>query len=292
MIRWNMAMPTLSIISLLLGHLWLAGTDVPAPLRICEDAAEWAPFSFASADRPERLEGFTIDVLHALDLSPTTAKIDVLPWLRCLAEVERGERYQLSLSASVKPDRVGRYLYSEPYYSTHLHAFHDRRRFPAGLSLQTAADLSGYRVCGIFGYRYAGVTLDEGQLDQGAKSLRALFQRLDAGHCELVLSQIEVVEGYPHTGAGELMQPWIVHQPVPGVAPESYHMLISQQWSGGASLQQSINQSLARLRESGELARLRQRWGLQPGAETDVAAEPAVACGSDLASSQQSRDTR
>lgn len=248
---------------------WLLAATLGAeaqPLQVCEDAAGWMPFAFVprGAGADSRPLGFSIDVLDALDLQVEPVPVRSLPWLRCLAEIERGEQMQFALTASVKPDRLARFHFSRPYYTTRLHYFYRRAQHPGGLRLRHERDLAAYRVCGVHGYRYAGVSLDPRRIDQGAKRLADLFYRLRAGRCDVALSQIEVVRAAPRALGVALLTDDLDHAALPGIAPESYHMLVSRRWEGGAALRDRIDQQLDRIERSGELDQLRQRWGLDP----------------------------
>ena len=240
-------------------------------LRICEEVSEWAPFSFVESASPGTdatapLAGFSLDVLRAMQLPYEDIEVQALPWLRCLAEVEQGTRYQLSLSASIKPGREARFLFSRPYYTTRLHYFYRVDRHPDLAEIEAAAQLGRWRVCGIHGHAYAGLDLDRSRINQGVRTVTDLFRLLHLGRCDVVLSQIEIVRGHALTGHGVLLAPDVAHALVPGVPVERYHMLVSRRWPQGETLRAQIDTALERLQRSGELARIRARWGLEDDA--------------------------
>lgn len=255
----------------------LVAAQAQTRLNICEDVSEWAPFAFVDPEYRGEAEtppliGFGIDVLHAMDLPFDEVRVQALPWLRCLAELEIGAQFQLSLSASIKPGRTKHFLFSRPYYTTRLHYFYRVDRNPGLADVDAASELERYRICGIHGHAYEGLPIDPSRINQGVRTVTDLFRLLELGRCDVVLSQIEIVRGHVRTGQGDLLSGRVAHAPVPGVPAERYHMLISRRWPQGEALRADIDAALERLQQNGELARIRARWDLPNESLSEVRA--------------------
>ena len=82
--------------TLILASALPAGAMTP-PIKVCDDVAEWPPFTYlqrqASRETPAPVLGFSVDVLrHILSARGRSFQIELLPWLRCLREVDRVRR--------------------------------------------------------------------------------------------------------------------------------------------------------------------------------------------------------
>ncbi|MFG6468182.1 substrate-binding periplasmic protein [Roseateles sp. BYS87W] len=231
-------------------------------LAICDGAPGWPPFIYVTkdhskADAETDVAGFSVEVLkNILKTADIPYKIDLLPWRRCLQEVERGKNYQMALQASLNQDRTSKYLVSRSYYRTSSHIFYLRQRFPDGMPIHRLSDLKNYRVCGLFGFNYEPYGLGHDDVDQASGSHANLIKRLRMGRCDLFIEQIEVMAGIDRLGMIAPAGGDIRHDPVPGVAPLEFHMLISRNLSSGGDLLELINSGVSNLEKTGQLEKL------------------------------------
>ncbi|MBH9553514.1 substrate-binding periplasmic protein [Inhella gelatinilytica] len=243
----------------------------PNPLPVCDDGAEWPPFTHFKRDDAGRptsaVVGFSVEVLERI-LTPLGRRITVelLPWARCQMEVAEGQRYAMALNASPSPERTARFLMTRPFYQTHHSYFYSKRQFPQGLRIRTLADLGRYRICGVHGYNYAAYQLPPGALDSGAQDVSRVVIKLHAGRCDLGLEKWEILVGTRITGQNLLADPDLAVGEVPELPPGDFHMLVSRRYP---ALARAINQGLERLEASGELAKIRARYVPQPGGGAD-----------------------
>ncbi|MGM9516882.1 substrate-binding periplasmic protein [Roseateles sp. DB2] len=236
----------------------------PSTVRICDDANEWPPYTFAERRDGQltgQLMGYSVELIRLiLQRRGVSFAIELLPWKRCLMEVRDGTRYQMLLNASATPERERDYLLSTAYHQTHSYVFYDRKRYPRGLSLKSTGDLQPYTLGGIRGYAYP--MLSEALRDRMLRtgSYPALFRMLQLGRVDVLVEDYEAMRGLERTGAlGSLDAAGIEAQPLPGTLPLQYHMMFSRDPRGSA-LRQLVNEELARLQQSGELQRLQQRY--------------------------------
>lgn len=244
-----------------------AAADAPAidSVAVCDDVAEWPPFTYRERDArgqpAANVVGYSVEVLRRI-LAPQriALRIQLLPWVRCLREVESGQQFQMALNASYSTERDARFWLSQPYYETTHTYFYSRKVFPRGLQLRDVADLSRYHVCGVHGYNYSAYGLSDEQVDRGALDFVRVIAKLHAGRCEIAIEKLEAVAGFKRLGRDLLADPDLGHAPIPGLARGEFHMLISRQHPQGEALRALIDRGLKSLRDSGELRELRQRY--------------------------------
>jgi len=98
-----------------------------ATVGICGDSGEWPPYIYFERDegkKTERVAGFSIDVIgEVLDEEGIDYTIELLPWKRCLRNVEAGAASQIALDASYSEERAKSYFYSRPYYTVEPYYF-------------------------------------------------------------------------------------------------------------------------------------------------------------------------
>lgn len=255
---------------LITAALWLAGLgqaqgEGERLVRICDDGAEWPPYSYyvrKNKQKTSELTGYSVDVItRILGKHGLPFEIVLLPWKRCLAELQRGEKYLMALSASKNPEREQHYLFSLPYYKTHYYLFYSKTRFPSGLPIKRQADLNNYRLGGVKGYAYTA--LSEVNKEQMIRTVSyvELAGMLRAGRIDVFAEDYEVLVGISEVGDHDLLgDPDLGRVPLPGVAENHFHMLFTKQDPRGQVLQRLVNQELRAMQRSGELERLLRQY--------------------------------
>ncbi len=257
------------VLSLLFGCLGGGATAraegrSPTVVHICDDAGEWAPFTYrerSDAQSPGKITGFTVDVIASIfHQAGQRYRITLLPWKRCLAEVAEGRHFQMLLNASFNQERASHYLFSDPVYVTVPNYFYSKRAFPHGLHIQAPSDFNHYRVCGLLGYNYRIYGLKENQIDTSTRTFRALIAKLRSNRCQVFIEQYEIIAGYSLAHDQDFLhQPWFGHAPLPYMRPTKFYMLFSPN-AEGRRLQGIVNQGLKSLRASGGLQAIRARY--------------------------------
>ncbi|MBH9553095.1 substrate-binding periplasmic protein [Inhella gelatinilytica] len=248
-----------------LGSAWAAEPLTLKTLQVCDDAAEWPPFTYFARDasgkpRPEVM-GYSVDVLRAiLQTAGIQLQVQLLPWVRCLREVESGGQFLLAVNASASPERQQRFWMTQPYYDITPTYFFSRKTFPNGVSIRSAADLRRYHVCGVHGYNYSFYGLTDAEVDRGALDFRRVIAKLHARRCEIGLQELEAVAGLKKIGPDVLADPDLGWAEVPGLPKGEFHMLVTRQHPQGEALYQFLNQGIKTLRDSGKLQELRRRY--------------------------------
>ncbi len=256
-------MHSLTLLSLLLLLLVPAASQAE-PTRLtqvnaCADEAQWPPFSYADNGA---LKGFTIDLLErALGRRSIKVRIDQLPWKRCLAATENGQRYQIALDASSSPERQRTFLLTRAYYELTPSFFYSRQHHPNGIQIQRGQELGQFgTVCGLAGYNYSNFALGQTPVYTGAQDFDALIQMTYRGRCALFLGRHEIVAGMARIGRDLLADPELAYAAIPDAQSEPFYMLVSRNIAEPEALQQLLNEAIESMSRSGELDQLRSDY--------------------------------
>lgn len=235
--------------------LWL-GIDRAAaqPVQICDDSAEWPPYSFfprvpVEAERPV-LTGAMIELVERIfDLIKIDYQITAIPWKRCLHEVatfDHSRSYEVAIEGTLNEKRLEAFYMTAPVYTTTGAYWYSKQRFPNGPVIQNPADLKDYRLCGILGYNYTGYRLPPDMVKHRPKTYQAAFTMVSLGRCDLFLSNIPTVVG--KTKLGELSVPDDVDgKRVPGLPSGTFHIFIAKSSPRAHMLLSEINQAILTL---------------------------------------------
>jgi len=246
------------LLATLLVSLALPNTALSRELKICDDQAEWPPYTYYPRDNgvanKSQLTGATKDLIDRIfEGSNINYSIVLLPWKRCLNEVIEGQTYEIFADASSNEERLKAYHRSRPTYKTIEGLFFSKKRFPNGLNLSSAADVNQYKLCGIMGYNYAsffdlGVKKD---VDLGVNHASKALQKLEKGRCEVFLSTIEPIFGAVAINQFSLGSD-IDHISLPGAKGTRFYFWISKNSPRADELLGIINNAIDKLYSNGE----------------------------------------
>jgi len=227
---------------------------------ICGDLAEWPPYIYferVDGEKTGEIAGFSVDVIREI-LAQHGARLEVrlLPWKRCLYEVEKGDNYQIVLDASYSEARAKAYYYSRPYYEIIPYYFFSKKHYPNGLNIQKSVDLKHYRINGITGYNYADYGLGLDDIEAYVADHRSLIQKLHRNRCDLFPDWLEVVMGFVAIGKDTWQDEDLGYAPVPDLAPSQFYMLFTKNATGMA-LKKIVDEGLGEMEASGRLQELR-----------------------------------
>ena len=245
----------------LLGPALAASALAAQPLKICDDEAGWPPYTFVDPDNPKRIIGASVElmfeILRRAGYEPT---ITLLPWKRCLAEVETGA-FAMLLNASYSEERAQNFLLSQPYYTMHSALFYLTSKYPAPPKIATVADMKQYRYCGLLGYNYTMYDIPPAQLDSGAMDEARRFMKLRLDRCDFVLGDVELLNSFAAMGKIDLNG--IAHIPIPKAKPKDFHALVSKTPAGGATLLAIVNDGIAATKTDKTYAKIFKTYGVQ-----------------------------
>ncbi len=237
--RWLIAALLVLIASQALG-------STTTPIAFCHDSEDRPPRFYV---RDGEWQGRDIDVLdHLFADSPWRYRIDAIPWRRCLQSTQAGKQHQAILSATYSVERAAHYYFSNSYYShtpAYIYMSDANRPVP---DITRPTDLYRYRVCGVAGFNYAGFNLSGKGIDQGAKDLSQLIDKLIAGRCDIALSRSEIIQG--RRQLGRLRWPAELElRAIPRASAERYYIMVSRNAPNAEQLINFINHGIERLAE-------------------------------------------
>jgi polar amino acid transport system substrate-binding protein len=247
--------------------LWLAGMrawadDVPRTLQVCDDVAEYPPFSYLQRENGHKttmVVGYSVDyVRRILAASGRDATIELLPWRRCVEQVRAGA-IDFALSAVSTAERGRDFVFTPPYFTLSPTLFFIRARAPQ--ALRNVSDLASLKLCGQFGYTYAEFGVPETLIDRGAKTLEAAANMLRAGRCDVFLGDAEIVAGEGRvTGRPVFPDPEFASRAAPEAAPEPMAMMIGKALPFRDALLDLLTRGVRDMQASGAAKRLSDRY--------------------------------
>ena len=176
----------------------------------------------------------------------------LIPWNRCLHEVETGDTYDMVSSAAFSQERDEKYLVTDSYYTVRPHYFYPRQRFPDGLEIPEIELFANYRVCGLRGYNYTNFGISVDAIDVGTHNFTQLIEKTERGRCDVFLGRYEIFAGFAKTGNNYIVKHSLGTAPMPGVPGDKFHMLVSRNFRHAEVLRDALNDGIARLKASGE----------------------------------------
>jgi polar amino acid transport system substrate-binding protein len=198
-------------------------------IKVCGQIAEWPPYLYFKRSlgvRTEEVVGYSAEYLNrVLARKGLSYTIDMLPWKRCMAEVENGT-YDMMTDTSNNAERARTYLVTKPYYALHLVYFYDKARQKP--LVQSAADLKKLRLCAVNGYNYVPFGLSNEQIDTGAQNLGQSFLKLKNNRCDAMPERLEIALGYKAIDVVDFDRLDIGFETVPGLPPSQFHMMVSR----------------------------------------------------------------
>ncbi len=226
-------------------------------VSVCDDGDEWPPYSYwqrENGKKTDKVIGFSVEVIGTIFARNNIRfNIKLLPWARCLAELEQGISQQMALNLSYSIARDQNYLLTRPYYFTTNYYYFSRKFHPEGLQIASVADLKHYSVCGIHGYNYETYGLKPSEIDQRSKNIPSLINMLQLGRCDVFVEKKEILLGFSAIGEPYLDDPDLGRSPVPGMLSTPFHMAVSRAMPQALALKEMLDREIAQMEASGEL---------------------------------------
>lgn len=244
----------------LLGLLGATAVQAGQPLAICDDESGWPPYTFVDPKNPASVVGASADlIIEILKRTGYEPQITLLPWKRCLMEVETGKSAML-LNASYSDERAQKFLMSKPYYSVNSGLYYMSSKYVSPPNITTVADMKDYRYCGLYGYNYTMYPIPEAQLDSGARDEASRFAKLRFGRCDLVLGDVEILKSFAAMGQVDLAG--TSHIPIPGAKPKEFHVMVSRAIPDGAKLLGIIDNGIVSTKADRTYAKIFKKYGI------------------------------
>jgi polar amino acid transport system substrate-binding protein len=165
----------------------------------------------------------------------------------------------MALNASYNDARAKYALFSEPFYSLTPSVIFLKNKYKDATKMVNADELAKRKMCGLRGYNYADFGVDVSAIDTDSRDFTAVFQKLRAGGCDVILARIEVLEGFAKVGDNYLTED-VGHSYITGAKKSQFHMLISRKSKNMRALEAAINRGIGKLKASGKLKEMLDRY--------------------------------
>lgn len=239
-------------------------SSIPTSIPVCDDQDSWPPYlqyQVVKGQRTGKLEGYSLDLARLiLDKKSIQFEVEMLPWKRCLQNVELGHSAML-LNAMGTPERAKLYLATKPFYSlTAVYIYLSAGPTPR---ITQASDLGNYRVCGMFGYDYQPFGLGKDQIDQVAHSFEQLVEKLNRKRCDILIGHYEIMaQRSKEAGTSIFQNPQFSFAKIPQLPLVPFVMLISRKAPYAQELRTLMDDGFSEILNGPEDKILKKKWGI------------------------------
>jgi polar amino acid transport system substrate-binding protein len=228
---------------------------------VCDDRGGWPPYTFVDPKNPAQVIGASKELVFGiLERAGYTPTLELLPWKRCLAEVESG-RTALLLNASYNEERAQKFHMTKPYYNIRSALFYRTSKYPTPPQVRTLDDMKAYRYCGLHGYNYTMYSIPPERLDTGAKDEPSRMTMLRHDRCDFVLGDMEPLRAF--AAMGLLDMNGTAHIPIPEDKPKEFYAMVSKALPDGEALRKILDDGFTAAKADKTYAKIFSKYGLE-----------------------------
>jgi len=238
-------------------------------VRICGEP--FAPYFYQSDENDQStVVGVDVDILNSIsEITGLKFKFEILPWKRCLNNVENFDKLglqEIAIDATYNASRAEKYYFAGPLYSADIHLFYSKKKFPDGpivdengTVISKVNQMQNFSICGLSGHNYEVYYKKHGipenvVIHKTSGGLASVLQMISAGRCDVFETQATLVAGATITGNLELPNDMGCVK-MDENSPKFY-MMISKSSTRAENLLVQIDQAIIGLQELGKLERI------------------------------------
>jgi polar amino acid transport system substrate-binding protein len=204
--------------------LTFVGPQVHAEESVTICGESWPPYLYKAGDKTGKSKNSIagIHLRNFKSISEVTGldfKFEILPWKRCLYDVEKFGRStdpEIAIDASYNKERAEKYHFIGPLYAFGTAVFYSRQKFPEGpfskrfdRQITTIADMRDFEICGFLGWNYESYYTKHGfprsvQIMKSRSGMQSAFSMLSHERCEVLEVHPQIVIGAIATGKLEM----------------------------------------------------------------------------------------
>lgn len=219
----------------------------------------WTPYCFKSPEHPDKLSGFTIDILkNIFNKDADKLRIMALPWKRCLKMLDHGQ-LDLVLDGSRDSKRLQKYLFSDEIYKLDNVFFYNKNKFPTCPQINNVNDLSQYTIGGVTGFYYKIYPFPESKVQNKAVDIKGMISMLNYDRFDLGIGFKQVVISNAKLNNFSLYG--IGHTPIPDMKQLRFYIFGNHTYKT-EQLIKRINTGLNEMKKDGTINKLRKKYGL------------------------------
>ncbi|STQ90824.1 substrate-binding periplasmic protein [Iodobacter fluviatilis] len=250
----------------LLSFLLFLGFSISAaaiPVQVCGGDSHWPPMSY-QLNRHADVEGISAAVIHHVFQSDEKPDIALIPWARCMYEVESHHRFDVAMSVFKTAEREKKFFFSKSYHSLTPSYLYARSRYKTP-PVNRLTDLAHLKTCAVHGSATPYIRLPENRIDRGAYDYQSLLKKIDRAHCDVVVDMQEVFWGLANLGLFDLKKSAYQIKPLPGTEKYLLYFAVSKAHPDGQKLINEINKGIAELSARGEMSKIIRSYQRQGG---------------------------
>ena len=224
-------------------------------IRFCAGIHEWPPYYYL-----ERVNGQKTQVIKGLDIelfeevfrkNGISYSTELLPWKKCLAEVIKGDKYDVVFGVGLNASRQESYITTKGYYSVVPSYFYNRKVFPQGINVKSPSEFKKYgHLCGVAGFNYANFGLNNENIEMGADDYTKLVDKTLFGRCNVSFIRYEILSGWADLlGINFTRNKDLVFTPIPNNHHESFHLMISKKYPFAHELKSLFESEVDKLKK-------------------------------------------
>jgi len=256
------------LIALLLG-LSLFGKEV---IYICDDAAEWPPFTFykrvnGKIDK-SKVVGALVDMYDVMfkDLN-MSYKLELIPWKRCTYLVSRYDKAKkYVIFPGIYSKKRAEILYiTKPVYTTHQVIWYSKNKFTKDeIEDKIKHDINSLKICDVNGYNtsfyYTVLNVDKNKtINQEASNQCSILKMISVGRCDIMVASKEAIYGYEMIGKCKIPED-IAYIPNEKLSQSKFRLFISKKYPKGKELWEKLNKEIEKLDKSGMKEKILKKW--------------------------------
>ncbi len=230
------------------------GTDIGELTVAWEDGLKPPYLMLNEENKPI---GIAVDMVNKIfSRKGIQVKHTILPWIRCLYELENGN-VDIVPNASYKKKRTEFALYSLPLYATHLVLFYSKERFTTAPQLSTLDEMKKYTLGGVLGFNYSFYNGDL-KIDTAAHNRTLLMNKLKHGRFDIAIAQREVILMMAKNGEIDITRLGYVPDPVKPI--KAYHVLVGKIHPQAQKLLAIVDEGIEAIEIDGTKAKIFQEY--------------------------------
>jgi polar amino acid transport system substrate-binding protein len=227
-------------------------------INACGGDSQWPPMSY-QLGRVGIVDGISVAVLKSVFTAPEIRHVELLPWLRCLDEVEANRGFNLVMSIFKTPEREKKFIFSRSYHRLTPSYLYSSPRY-AKPPVEKLADLSKLKVCAVHGGATAYTQLPNEKIDSGAYNYPSMLKKIDQNRCDIVVDMYEVFLGFAKLGLFSVDRQMYKIMPLPETEKYLLYFAVSKKNPNGQQLINKLDQGINSLMATGEMEKIIRRY--------------------------------
>jgi len=255
-------------IALLLG-VFIFAKEV---IYICDDAAEWPPYTFYDRSHGKvdksKVVGALVDMYNVIfkDLN-MSYKLDMLPWKRCtymVSHYSKTKKYVI-FPGLYNKKRAEVMYYTKPIYTTHQVIWYSKKKFTKKeIEDKVKNDINSLKICDVNGYNtafyYNVLHVDKNKkINQSAKSQCAVLHKISLGRCDIMVGSKESILGYKMIGKCDIPDD-ISYIPHEKLSKSKFRLFIAKDYPKSKELWEKLNKEIEKLDKTGLKEKILKKW--------------------------------